>query len=129
MCAVDFEYFHDKIFNLKGVDEYQTVYGGEECQAISFKLDKTTYIVFENPEDGYRSSCSEVYIEKERKIVNTFNGVKVKGVYVDTGSNMYVDLVDLKTGEVVVCFGTLEYNDYYPCFTGYFNPLAMSVNK
>jgi hypothetical protein len=140
---MDTEYFHGRVMQLQGVDEYTGSIKKwddyfEACQCIRFKLDGVVYVAMEDPSDGYRSYLGELKIDEE-EIKNPFSGVEVKGVYRTRSGDpeedwtskscSILDLVDTTTNEVVVSIGTDNDDDYYPWFVGYFDPKAMSVNK
>jgi hypothetical protein len=110
---------------LTGVDMDSKDYG--DSQAIRFTLDGKTYVAVEDPEDGYRSCMGEL-IEINESLPNTFKSQKVVGTMRDDTSDDVLDLIDVKTGKIVVSVGTSNTNDYYPWFTAEFNPENMAVN-
>lgn len=121
------------LHKLSGVDmngsEIKKEWGDhfEDCQVINFILDRKTYTAIEDPEDGYRSSMSEI---KESKVVikNKFPPVKVMGVMRSPESDDVIDFFDVKTGKVVLSVGTSEIDDYYPSFVAEFTPKNMAIN-
>jgi hypothetical protein len=116
---------------LTGVDMEQVKGEYEDSQILRFVLDGRVLVAIEDPEDGYRSSLGSL---KETKDVvkNTFPPCKVVGSKFPDGAyeeNNILCLTDVITGKIVMEVGTENYNDYYPCFVGVFNPENMAVNN
>jgi hypothetical protein len=111
---------------LTGVDMDSKDYG--DSQVLRFTLDGKTYAAVEDPEDGYRSCMGEL-VEITGPLPNPFNGQKVVGTMRDDTSDDVLDLIDIKTGKIVVSVGTSNTDDYYPCFTAEFNPENMAINE
>lgn len=122
---------------LTGVDEYnETIksFGVEEdANFIAFALDGKTYIAAEDPEDGYRSHMKDlVCIETDQIIKNKFDAVEVIGKMKGPGeyaANDILELIDTKTGKIILEIGTENTDDYYPYFVGKFYPENMIINQ
>lgn len=120
--AVDFSQESRK----RWTDEY------EDCQVCRFRINGTVYAAVEDPDDGYRSSMRDLFVDKEAKLQNVFPPIEVVGVYRTKGSYGYQDaileLIDLTTGKVVLEVGTASCDDYYPSFVASFHPGNMATN-
>lgn len=108
-------------------DEY------EDCQVIRFRLNGTVYIAVEDPEDGYRSCMSELFVDNDAKLSNVFPMVEVVGThrtkYENGGESDVLELIDAATGKVVLEVGTENTDDYYPSFVASFHPENMVINQ
>lgn len=102
----------------------------ETCNYIKFTIDGTTYMAFEDPNDGYRS-----YME-ELKIVEEPCKIKLPNIFVrchmeedgDWIKNDILVFVDVENGKTILEIGTGNYDDYYPfCVLNYY-PENMSCN-
>lgn len=111
---------------LSGVDMGSRKVSGEECNTISFTLDGKTYTATEDPNDGYRSSMGSLIVTKE-KCKNNFAPQRVVAHYIN-GSHDTLEVIDCKTGAVVLRVGTDNSDDYYPSFVAEFTPENMAVN-
>ena len=120
------------LHKLKGVD-FGTANLGEyygDSTSISFNLDGVVYTGIENPDDGYRSSLDKLIVSKD-KIKNKFKSVSVMALARTScryGKADVLELVDVKTGKVVLEVGTNNTDDYYPSFVGNFYPENMCIN-
>ena len=123
---------------LDGVDTYVEKvkkYGDylEDACMIRFRLDGVVYVASEDPSDGYRSCMDKVIVSQSKKMTNTFPAVRVlarkKPDDKYGGSNDTLELIDLKTGKIVMEVGTDNDDDYYPTFVSNFQPENMSTNK
>ena len=103
----------------------------EWAQVCRFRLDGITYAVIEDPDDGYRSSMKEIAISTNT-LTNIFPSIRVlgrhriAGAYGDPAD--VLELIDMKTGKVVLEVGTDKTDDYYPSFVSAFHPEAMATN-
>ena len=105
------------------------VFGDEnECDVVKFMLDNITYEAIEDPDDGYRSYCSEIKISYE-KPKYTFPDYEI--LCKMKPCNEYGDEhevlvgIDLDTGDIIFEIGTLYVNDYYPCCHFEYHPENM----
>lgn len=130
---VDFDFFIGKSFVLTGVGSENVAcskgWGAEHATAFSFVLNNQCYTAMEDPNDGYRSSLSAVWVTRDTTIKNTFAPVKVIGRKCANKNHDVVELVDVETGKVVIEFGTCNTDDYYPGFVGCFTPANMVLNE
>ena len=120
---------------LLGVDFYNEQverYGyREESAHCLFELDSGTYVVIENPGDGYRSHMDEIR-KVDIQAKNRFPGERVVAKF-SQGEERYqtddvVEFVSIATGKVVLAIGTRNTDDYYPWFCAEYSPENMSVN-
>lgn len=110
----------------------------EDCQVIRFRLDGKVYAATEDPDDGYRSSMSDIALLGDVQMRNVFTPTPVIARYVSereayegAGYNYQADileLVDATTNRVVLEVGTDNTDDYYPSFVSAFHPEAMACN-
>jgi hypothetical protein len=102
----------------------------EDCQVINFILDGRTYTATEEPDDGYRSNMRDI-VPSDYKVKNKFKPCKVLGKMREDNkyfTNEILDLIDVKTGKVVLSVGTENTDDYYPCWVAEFTPENMAIN-
>lgn len=123
--------------DLDGVDlsnERVKTYGEhyEDASVIRFRLDGIVFTAIEAPSDGYRSSMDKIFAET-CELNNTFPAVRVlarkkeNGEYGDVNDTL--ELIDLKTGKVVLEVGTDNTDDDYPSFVSAFWPEHMATNS
>jgi len=101
------------------------------CGVCRFTLDDVTYEAVEDPDDGYRSFCSDLEIVK-RKPRYTFPAIEVLcSMKEDDDFMCYEVLVirDAKNGKTVLEVGTENIGDYYPCCCFSYTPENMSCNN
>ena len=80
----------------------------EDCEVINFVIDGQTYTATEDPEDGYRS-CMKDIVKSDYEIKNKFAPCHVLGKMRENEEyevHEVLDLVDTKTGKVVLSVGT-----------------------
>lgn len=114
--------------------------------SVSFCLNDITYTVFEDPEDGYRSSMGSLVERPGNHCKNRFCSIPVTARFKDTYERGAPDLdpseiaksasaPDLMTLRVslladktkdVLSVGTDHSDDYYPCFISYFSAEGLS---
>jgi hypothetical protein len=111
------------LHTLSGIDIEQTTKRGEQAEIVRFILDGITYQVEENPDDGYRSNHEGPFISEE-PVKNIFPGIQVFCLH-DTsepyGSCDILGFYNMK-GEIFLCVGTENIDDYYPSYQGYYSP-------
>jgi len=105
----------------------------EDCSACRFRLDGKVYLAIEDPSDGYRSSLASLaQFEDEVPMENVFPAVQVLARHRPAGrygrEADILELIDIKTGAVVLEVGTDNTNDYYPSFVASFSPENMATN-
>lgn len=122
---------------LDGVDFFNDLFlqYGEDfagSNVLRFRLDGVVYVAAEDPCDGYRSTLADVFVREGATMRNVFAPVKVRGRWRGPNSNGTEDdileLLDAKTGRVVLEVGTDNSADYYPGFVASFHPEAMACN-
>lgn len=101
-------------------------YGSEERSMMRFTVDGINYEAVEDPDDGYRSSLKLVR-ECSENPIKTFTPIPVVGRMrpreeTDYNENIILQLLNQKTGLVVMEFGTSDSDDYYPGFVAEFHP-------
>lgn len=109
-----------------------TDYGeDEERNVLLFTLDGTTYMMVENPEDGYRSYCDRIEIVPYKPMYS-FPPVRVlchTKEDDDCEQHNCIVMRDMTNGKIVLEAGTQNYNDYYPmCYFSY-TPENMACNQ
>jgi len=125
------------LHELSGVDNtteqvklYEWRESTEECDVVRFILDGVTYKAVEDPDDGYRSHCSELIVCNE-PITNNFPPQKVFGKMKDDDKynvNDTIQFFDLLNGKLVLEVGTDNTDDYYPYCVMNWNPQNLSIN-
>jgi hypothetical protein len=99
--------------------------GSEEGSVFQLVLDGRQYDFVENPDDGYRSYLSEVFVSDEITVDNTFPPVKVyiKGKPDDPDEEIIYGYTD--GGGFLFAVGTENTDDYYPYYVGEWHPENM----
>lgn len=108
------------------------------ANGIVFGLDGVTYLVFENPNDGYRSSAAPLlefngslyelggspeYLHNIYVLVSH----ETEGEY--GGENDVLVLRDEVTGVELMRVGTSNVDDYYPSFVSWWNPEGLEARR
>lgn len=108
------------------------------ASGIMFTLDDVTYLVFENPSDGYRSSVG---------VVLSFNGdayelggdkwptnirepviCSHRTNYEHGGESDMLEMRSKETGALIFSIGTENTDDYYPYYRSEWSPEELSGN-
>ena len=104
----------------------------EACQVMRFRLDGKVYVAVEDPSDGYRSCMNDLAVADDATMKNTFSPVKVIGRHREKGNygeaDDVLELIDAGTGNLALEVGTVNTDDYYPCFVAAFHPEALTPN-
>lgn len=104
---------------LTGVDRNQLeVDGFEMAECIRFTLDGQTYIVAEDPDDGYRSCMRWIRLSKDK--VTNLKSTKVLARMATNRAGDILEILNLKTGKTILEIGTDNSEDYYPFFVSTF---------
>jgi hypothetical protein len=132
--------FDGKQMNLSGVGFGQESYDpdrwGEVGSTMTFILDGTAYRATEDPNDGYRSSMSELAIvpaESSGCVLFGYN-ILVKCQHRSRPDNEsertddILELIDVSNDKVVLEVGTADTGDYYPSYVANWNPQNLSIN-
>ena len=96
---------------------------------MTFIVDGQEYTVMEDSNDGYRSAMDRIIVGGKCK--NKFQEITVVGIWKKAeyyGSNNTIQFIDIENGEIVLEFGTDNYDDYYPMFVNSFYPDKMHIN-
>lgn len=113
-----------------------------DADGVCFVLDETTYLVFEDPSDGYRSSAGPVLSWEGGAYEIGYDGYDfpnyirepVVCTHRTTGKDEWEDGADIlevrskETGELIFEVGTANTDDYYPSFVNSWNPAGLSAN-
>lgn len=120
---------------LSGIDmttEYRdTGYQQENVTVVRFILDGITYVAIEDPDDGYRSFCTELGVSSDI-VTNTFAPQAVIGrmkCQSEYRTSNIIEFLDMVTGKVVLELGTENTDDYYPCCIMHWYPENLACNK
>lgn len=107
----------------------------ETVDVIHFKLGPTTYSMYEDPDDGYRSHLGEIKVDVH-EIANTFapcivvctHHTRQKTSYNDEKSVDILEVRCAETGKVIIEVGTEDTDDYYPSCVMSFKPENLPHN-
>ena len=110
-------------FSEESVETYSGVF--EDCSVCRFRLNGVVYIACEDPEDGYRSTMSELMEDKLAVMKNVFAPIEVIGKH----NGYIIVFVDTITDKIVLEVGTEDFDDYYPYYVASFHPENMVTNK
>lgn len=123
------------LHELSGVDtttekvkQYDDIY--EDVDVIRFVLDDKTYKAIQDPDDGYRSYCSELEVCDE-VVSNNFPPHKVMAKMKDNEPytvNDTIQFIDTVTGKLVLEVGTDNTDDYYPYCVMLWSPENLAIN-
>ncbi len=97
----------------------------EDVTCVRFCLDGITYVAYEDPDDGYRSHCEELIVEDV--VLNTIPKTHVLCTMLTDDDDVLV-VTDIISGKTILEIGTLDYEDYYPCFHYEYNPENLHYN-
>jgi hypothetical protein len=115
----------------------------EDADGVCFMLDDTTYLVFEDPSDGYRSSAGPILSFDGAPYALGGDGggypeylkEPVLCTHRTTGEDEYEDGADIlevrskETGALIFAVGTRNCDDYYPSFVNSWTPEGLSANS
>lgn len=108
----------------------------ETVDVIHFQLGPTTYSMYEDPDDGYRSHLGEIKVDRH-EIRNTFAPCIVVCTHRTTAKTPYdddkaVDILEIRcaeTGKLIIEVGTDNADDYYPSCVMSFAPENLIHNQ
>lgn len=113
-------------------------YNGEVdvVDIIHFQLGPTTYSMYEDPDDGYRSHLGKIEVD-QHEIRNTFapcvvvctHKTREKTPYDDEKSVDILEIRCAETGKLIIEVGTDNADDYYPSCVMSFNPENLIHNQ
>ena len=110
----------------------------ETVDVIHFQLGPTTYSMYEDPDDGYRSHLGEIKVD-QHEIRNTFAPCIVVCTHKTSAPPAYeganeksVDILEIRcaeTGKLIIEVGTDNADGYYPSCVMSFNPENLIHNQ
>jgi len=122
---------------------------GEHADAILLQIDGIRYVIYNDPEDGWRSTgrlyqvddslnyiINEKYIKKlktetlypipDEKVIVKYSDVTLNN---HSGfSTEYYEFFNADTNQLILKIGTDDYDDWYPCCIFQYNPENLSCN-
>ncbi len=117
--------------NLSGIDigseDYDNGFYTGIRSYVVFVLDDVCYKAAEDPEDGYRSCCTDIEVLSNIPS-NTFSPVQVF-CEMRNGECDILDIRDAITTKTILSIGTDEYDSYYPCYVCEYSPQNMVCNQ
>jgi hypothetical protein len=111
-----------------------------EASGVCFVLDDTSYLVFENPDDGYRSNAGPILSWEGGAYELGYEGYSFPTYLREpvvcshrttaeySGESDILQVRSKETGEVIFEVGTDHTDDYYPSFVNTWNPAGLSAN-
>lgn len=114
--------------------------GSQTVDVIHFQLGPTTYSMYEDPDDGYRSHLGEIKVD-QHEIRNTFAPCIVVCTHKQSvkrypeeedGHEKEVDILEIRcaeTGKLIIEVGTDNADGYYPSCVMSFNPENLIHNQ
>lgn len=127
------EFSFDEFFNLFKPNETYKLdafdsYYKDGINGAFFRINKKTFLITEDPNDGYRSSLDKI-LNTPHSFENVFQPVSVylrKGEY---GEREIIRMINVENDLVVFEFGTNSSDDWYPYFVCDFNPESIGELK
>jgi hypothetical protein len=91
------------------------------ANGVCLQLDETTYLIFEDPLDGYRSACGKIitYAGTAESLGLGYPELIRAPVLVRQPTREDfegIELLDRRNGKTILLLGTDNLSDYYPCF-------------
>jgi len=130
--SINLDFFADKMLILSGWDNGPKMSSDrnyyQDANSVLFILDGVTYQAIEDPDDGYRSSLSEIFITDLK--CNKFNPHIVNAKYRIEPFYRHdiIDFYDIITNKIVMSLGTNHEDSWYPCCEMYFDPKNLAIN-
>lgn len=111
-----------------------------DADGVCFTLSNRTYLIFEDPSDGYRSTAGPILSYEGSAYELGSSGVsfpnyikepvicshRTKGEY--SSEDDVLEVRSKETGELIFEVGTDSCDDYYPSFVNRWNPAGLSAN-
>jgi hypothetical protein len=111
-----------------------------EADGVCFCLDDRTYLVFEDPDDGYRSTAGPILSWEGGAYALGYDGHsfpdyiretvicshRTKGSY--GNEDNVLEVRSKTTGKLIFEVGTEDVDDYYPCFVNRWHPEGLKAN-
>lgn len=124
---------------LQGVDRrmyrHENIWGEEvETDSVWFKVDGITYVAVENPSDGWRSYCEDLFATEQSPRYNIPDVPVVCEMMPDGEDwmgvcrNEVLIIRDASNNKVILEVGTENFDDYYPYCHFEYHPENLSCN-
>ena len=108
-----------------------------DASGVMFSIDQTTYLVFEDPNDGYRSAAGPLlHFAGDAYQLGTPNSQyirepvlishRTRGEY--SGEDDVIEMRSKSTGQLIFEVGTTNVDDYYPSFHCAWHPEGLAAN-
>lgn len=110
-------------FSEESIKTYGDVF--EDCQICRFRLDGIVYLAIEDPDDGYRSYMRDLKTDESAIMKNVFDPIDVVCHHRTKNrcdNDDILEVINKKTGKVILEVGIGNYDDYYPYFVANFRP-------
>lgn len=127
------EFSFDEFFNLfesnktYKLDAYDSYYKNDINGAF-FRINKKTFLITEDPSDGYRSSLDTIS-NMPHSFENVFQPVSV---YLRKGEGYeseIIKMINVENDLVIFEFGTNTYDNWYPYFVCNFSPESIGETR
>lgn len=104
-----------------------------DASGVLFTLSDRTYMVFEDSNDGYRSSAGALISYPGGPYEIGYNGANITHIQEPvicsfTDVDDILEMRSKETGILIFSVGTSNVDDYYPSFECYWNPEGLSKN-
>lgn len=102
-----------------------------DASGVALDLGDLTVFVFEDPDDGYRSSAGAPLTAKASMYEYAGSPTYIRAPVTITAWGEHgtgIILTDRRNGKVVLRLGTDESDDYYPCFVCDWRPQDLADN-
>lgn len=100
----------------------------EDDGGIAFILDGVTYYIGTDPNDGYRSMCTEMIIDNNIKVDYKFPSQDVIVTTLDEDDGLYLLILNSTSGATILKVGTNYSDSYYPSAIIEYYPDNLPVN-
>ena len=126
--------FSNGVHKLTGISDFIYSGWGGYGNGVIIILDDKIYSCYENPDDGYRSYSVITEgipdgIKEECKV--TFPPQLVNVIFEENGGDYpsWRCRITNNEGELILCVGTDDYDDYYPIGIFEYYPENLPINK
>ena len=114
----------DKTYKLDAFDSYYK----NAINGAFFRINKKTFLITEDPDDGYRSSLDKIF-NTSHPFENVFHPVSVYLRKGERGERDVIKMINVENDLIVFEFGTNTSDDWYPYFVCNFNPESIGELK
>lgn len=94
---------------------------------FALTLNRSTYLFFEDPSDGYRSYLSEIFQVTGFRLHNHFKPLLVNVEESETYNHDVFKLLCRRTGHLICEIGTDNTDDYYPSCVAFFDASVLET--